>query len=657
MSEPENPSGPAPRVLGGRYEVHRTLARGGMADVYLARDRSLDRPVAVKVLFNEFATDPSFVERFRREAQSAAGLAHPNIVAVYDWGAEDGTYFIVMEYVEGQSLADLLRASGPLHPRRAAELAFEVAGALGFAHSRGVIHRDVKPGNVLVSSNGVAKVTDFGIARAISSPSEELTQAGSVMGTATYFSPEQAQGFSVDARSDLYSLGVVLYEMLCGRPPFTGDSPVAIAYKHVQERPAPPSEFVSDLPPGLEAVVMRLLAKNPDNRYRSADDLRADLRRWLDGQPTLAEQTPMPAAAPDATRVAVPAVAAPVAAPQEHLADADIDDYHDDEEERSSTGLFVAIFTVLLLILAGLGFWLWSSLRSDSDTAAEVEVPRVINLPVDEARSQLRSAGFAVDEQQQENDTVPAGTVFEQKPEPGSMLAKGKTVVLTVSSGQAQLEIPNVAGRSREDALALLDDRGFNNVTVAEQDDGTVPAGTAIGTEPGFGQQAPAGAQIKLVVSRGQNSTPIPNVSGKSLDSARAAITAAGFKVGDVVQQASESVPRDRVIGTDPDGAAPKGATINIIQSTGTAKVSVPSVIGQLESAATNSIEAAGLLVEVHTKSVPSGDPNVGRVISADPTVGTQVNPGSTVKITVGVATATTTAPPPSSTTTTTAGP
>lgn len=655
MSEPENPSGPSPRVLGGRYEVHRTLARGGMADVYLARDRSLDRPVAVKVLFNEFATDPSFVERFRREAQSAAGLAHPNIVAVYDWGAEEGTYFIVMEYVDGQSLADLLRSSGPLHPRRAAELAFEVAGALGFAHSRGVIHRDIKPGNVLVSSNGVAKVTDFGIARAVSSPSEDLTQAGSVMGTATYFSPEQAQGFNVDARSDLYSLGVVLYEMLCGRPPFTGDSPVAIAYKHVQERPSAPSQFVSGLPPGLEAVVMRLLAKNPDNRYRSAEDVRADLRRWLDGQQTLAEQTPMPAPAPDATRVAVPAVAAAASTPvPEHLDEQILDD--DEEEQRSGTGLFVAIFTVLLLILAGLGFWLWSSLRSDNDTAAEIEVPRVINLPVSAAREQLQKAGFAVDEQRQPNDSVPVDTVFEQKPEPGSMLAKGKTVVLTVSSGPEQLEIPNVAGRSREDAMTLLDARGFNNVAVVEQDDDNVEAGMSIGTDPPFGQQAAAGAQIKLIVSRGRNSTPIPNVSGKSLGSAREALTAAGFKVGNVVPQASELVPRDRVIGTDPDGAAPKGATINILQSTGTSQVAVPSVIGQLESAATDAIETAGLLVEVHTKSVSSGDSNVGRVISADPSVGTKVNPGSTVKITVGVAAATTTAPP-SSTTSTTAGP
>jgi len=432
---------------------------------------------------------------------------------------------------------------------------------------------------------------------------------------------------------------------------------VAIAYKHVQERPAPPSQFVSDLPPGLEAVVMRLLAKNPDNRYRSAEDLRADLRRWLDGQATLAEQTPMPTVAPDATRVAVPAVAAAAAAAPpvaEHLDEHDIDP--EDDEQRSGTGMFVAIFTVLLLILAGLGFWLWSSLRSDNDTA-QVEVPRVINLPIADARSQLEKAGFAVDEQRQPNDTVPIDTVFDQKPDPGSMLAKGKTVVLTVSSGPAQLEIPSVAGRSRDDAMALLDDRGFNNVTVSEQDDDTVEAGTAIGTDPPFGQQAAAGAEIKLIISRGQNSTPIPNVTGKSLDSARAALTAAGFKVGNVVEQASETVPKDRVIGTDPDGAAPKGATINVLQSTGTAKVSVPSVIGQLESAATNAIESAGLLVEVHTRSVSSGDSNVGRVISVDPSVGSQVNPGSTVKITVGVATATTTSTAPSSSTTTTAGP
>lgn len=652
MSSPENPDAAGPRVLGGRYEIHRTLARGGMAEVYLARDRSLDRPVAVKVLFSEFAADPAFVERFRREAQAAAGLAHPNIVAVYDWGSEGSTYYIVMEYVDGQSLADVLRSSGPLHPRRAAEVAFEVAGALGFAHSRGVVHRDVKPGNVLISSSGVSKVTDFGIARAMSSPSEDLTQAGSVMGTATYFSPEQAQGFSVDARSDLYSLGVVLYEILCGRPPFNGDSPVAIAYKHVQEAPALPSTLIGGMPPGLEAVVMRLLAKNPDNRYRSADDLRADLRRWLDGQPTLAEQTPAPAMVTDPTRVATPAV---VAVPEPLEPDDEIID--EEEEEKSRTGVFFAIFAVLVAVLAGLSFWLWKSLRDDSSTAQQIEVPRVVNLPVAEARTALDRAGFAVDEQREANDTVPVDTVFDQSPAAGQKLEKGKTVVITVSTGSAQIEIPNVAGRPRDEALKLLDDRGFNNITQVEADSDVVDAGSAVGTEPAFGQTAAAGAEIRLIISRGRNSTPVPNVAGKSLDSAKAAITAAGFKVGNVVPQNSDTVPKDRVIGTDPDGAAPKNSAINIIQSTGTGRIAVPSVIGQLEAAATTSIEGAGLQVQVVTKALPSGDSNVGRVISTDPAAGAEVAPGFTVKVTVGVATATTTAPPATTTTTTAAPP
>ncbi|MCB1257955.1 MAG: serine/threonine protein kinase, partial [Microthrixaceae bacterium] len=248
-----------PRVLNDRYEIYRRLARGGMAQVYLARDRVLDRPVAVKELVPEFATDPSFVERFRREAQAAASLTHANVVAVYDWGSQDGTYFIVMEYVDGPSLSQVLRSEGPLHPRRAAEIAAEVADGLGFAHARGVVHRDVKPGNVLLSKSGQAKVTDFGIARALSSPAEDLTQAGSVMGTATYFSPEQAQGLAVDPRSDLYSLGVVLYEMVTGRPPFSGETPLAISYRHVQDPPEPPSTHISGLPRGLEAIIMKLL--------------------------------------------------------------------------------------------------------------------------------------------------------------------------------------------------------------------------------------------------------------------------------------------------------------------------------------------------------------------------------------------------------------
>ena len=271
-------------VFNGRYELLRRIARGGMADVYLARDVSLDRQVAVKVLFPEFANDPSFVERFRREAKAAANLNHPNIVGIYDWGQEQGTYYIVMEYVVGRSMADVLRSTGPLSPDRAAEIASDVAQGLSSAHSAGLVHRDIKLGNIIVSDDGQVKVADFGIATALAQRAgDNLTHIGSVMGTATYFSPEQARGKALDGRSDLYSLGVVLYEMIVGRPPFTADTSTAVAVKHVQQRPLPPSMLGVSIAQSLEAIILKLLAKNPANRYPRADDLRADLRRYLRG--------------------------------------------------------------------------------------------------------------------------------------------------------------------------------------------------------------------------------------------------------------------------------------------------------------------------------------------------------------------------------------
>jgi beta-lactam-binding protein with PASTA domain/predicted Ser/Thr protein kinase len=656
MSTPQDPTQAPPdpnatekpQVLGGRYEIHRKIARGGMAEVFLARDRSLDRPVAVKVLFPEFATDPSFVERFRREAQAAANLTHPNIVGVYDWGAQSGTYFIVMEFVDGQSLAEVARAAGPLHPRRAAEIAFEVAGALGFAHSRGVVHRDVKPGNVLIATTGQAKVTDFGIARALSSPSEDLTQAGSVMGTATYFSPEQAQGFAVDARSDLYSLGVVLYETVCGRPPFTGETPVAIAYKHVQEAPPRPSSIVSGIPEGLEAIIGKLLAKNPDDRYLSADDLRADLRRYLEGEtPDALEAYRRPVAGAAAAGVAAGALAgsalagADATTVQAAVGGPPVDDadHYDDEEEDhpANTGKFVIALVVLLAIAGVLVFWIVKSLNEE-DTAATGTVPNLIGLSREEAEQQTLDAGFTPNVTEEPNDTAPEGEVFDQSPQEGDELEKGKDVLIKVSTGPGTVRVlGNLVGLSATDATKLLEAAGFT-VVQREEENADIAAGKVIGTDPPADTEVEAASQVTLIVSIGMNNTAIPTVAGRTQDQARTALRDAGFVVGDVSIQPSTEVEKGRVMGTDPSGSAPKGATVNLIVSGGPSQVAVPSVKGQSESAATQAIQARGLDVNVSPKTLTAGDPNIGRVIEQDPAGGTNVDPGSTVTITVGVA-------------------
>ncbi|MFM7063190.1 MAG: Stk1 family PASTA domain-containing Ser/Thr kinase [Actinomycetes bacterium] len=635
-----------PRVLGNRYEITKAIARGGMARVYLARDRSLDRPVAVKELVPEFAADESFVERFRREAQAAANLTHPNIVGVYDWGTQDSTYFIIMEYVDGPVLSKVLRDEGPLHPRRAAELASEVAAALGFAHSRGVVHRDVKPGNVILTSSGQAKVTDFGIARAMSAPEENLTQAGSVMGTATYFSPEQAQGLAVDQRSDLYSLGVVLFEMVTGRTPFTGDTPLAIAYKHVQDQPPAPSTLVSGLPSGLEAVIMKLLRKRPEDRYANAEDLRADLRRFLNGQATLAEQERAAAVGtPTSAVAATAAAAAPEVAPSPAVEEPEPVD-----EEQSRTGMYLGILVVLLVILAGVLFWFARSLGD----GGKVEVPAVIGLTKDEATSQLNELGFKVLATEEPSDTIEAGRVLSQNPGPGTKLDKAETVKIAVSTGIEKIGVPDVVGKTQDEAVNELSAAGLRaKITTAE--DPNAAEGTVASQVPAAGEQVQKDAEVTITISKGKGEEIVPDVEGQPLAAAQQALQAAGFRIGGPKRAASSTVPAGDVISTDPPGGSSvkTGSVVTLTVSTGVEQVTVPSVIGQQESTATSTLSARGFDVNVVTTPVSTSSGKVGRVTAQTPAGGGPAPSGSTVTITVGIAAPTTTVSTTTTTTTT----
>lgn len=616
-----------------------------MAQVYLARDRSLDRPVAVKELVPEFATDPSFVERFRREAQAAANLAHPNIVGVYDWGAQDGTYFIVMEYVDGPSLSQVVRRDGPLHPRRAAEIAGEVAAALGFAHSRGVVHRDVKPGNVLLTSTGQSKVTDFGIARALSSSDDDLTQAGSVMGTATYFSPEQAQGLPVDPRSDLYSLGVVLYEMVTGRPPFSGETPLAIAYKHVQDQPVPPSGVIPDLPRGLEAIIMKLLQKRPDDRYASAEELRSDLSRYLDGSATSAERAVGAAAA----GAALGAAAATTMQPAVGGGTGQVPLAVDDEPARKSrTGLFLGVIVVLLLVLAGLLFWLTRGLNSNT-----VAVPQAIGLTRAQAETLITDAGLKATVTEAASATVEAGRVISQDPAGQTDAKTGSTVNLVVSSGVTQVTVPNLVGLTQADAQAALVAAGLR-FTVTSVDNAQADPGTVAAQDPIAGVKVPTDSPVALQISKGTGQELVPDVAGQSLSAAQAALQAAGFRIGGPKNQPSPTVPSGRVISTDPAGGTSlkKNSVVTVIVSSGVEQVTVPGVAGQMEASATAALQAKGFQVVVQARSLPGGDPNVGRVTTQSPASGANADSGSVVTITVGVAApATTTSTTTTSTT------
>ncbi len=518
-----------PRLLGGRYELDGVVGRGGMAEVYRARDIRLDRIVAIKTLRADLARDQIFQARFRREAQSAASLNHPSIVAVYDTGEDMASGlpvpYIVMEYVDGRTVRDLLQEGHRLLPERSIEIIDGVLRALDYSHQAGIVHRDIKPGNVMVTRNGDVKVMDFGIARAMSDAQATMTQTAQVIGTAQYLSPEQARGERVDSRSDLYSTGCLLYELLTGRPPFTGDSPVAIAYQHVRENPVPPSRVDPDVPPWADAIVLKAMAKSPADRYQTAADMRADLQRAASGMPVAAAPPTRLDMYPQTQRMGSGAM---MAGATSQIPPVDDYDYAGRGYDRGGRGggsrrwiPWVLGLVLVVGVIAGVAYYL---LAGGGKTYA---VPLVNGEPVATAKTQITAAHLRSTEVDQPNSSIKQGLVISSNPQEGNNVAANTLVTLYVSSGPGKVAVPNVEGKSEATAETTLQNDGFS-VGVQQDPTSTEPAGTVVNQNPVGNTMVDPGSKVTITVS---GAATVPNVVGLSEQSAQASLQSAGFKV------------------------------------------------------------------------------------------------------------------------------
>jgi eukaryotic-like serine/threonine-protein kinase len=618
-------------VVAGRYRLLGRLGSGGMADVWCAEDSMLNRRVALKFLHPRFAQDEQFVERFRREASAAAGLQHPNVVGVFDRGTFDRTHYIAMEYVEGASLKELIERG--LSVGEAIEIVRQVLAGVRYAHERGIVHRDLKPQNVLVDSEGRARVTDFGIARAGAS---EITQTGSVLGTAQYLSPEQAQGLPVTAASDMYSVGVMLYETLTGRVPFDADSPVTVALKQVSERPRPPSELNPAVSRALDGVVMRALAKDPANRFASAEEFSQAL--------DAAEADPSGAAMGDTASYAAVAAAAGTEPPPPPPGGPP-------EERRFWSRGRIAILALILLALAAVAVW---ALTRDG-SPPQLAVPTVIDKPEDEASAILEAAGFDVSVVAIPRKDTPPGRVIEQDPTAGSQAAEGSTVEITVSAGLGRAIVPTVAGESEAQAKKQLEEAGFR-IEVVREDSSKVKQGLAIGTIPEAGTRLDRREKVTLRISSGPALAEVPSVIGLDKSTAATRIRDAGLVPQFQRQESTE--PEGQVLVQSPDAgsSARRNSTVTVVVSSGVGTVVVPNVVGLSRDQANAELRANSLSVRVVRQTTE--DPNEDdQVLEQSPPGGSRLPEGEAVTISVGKfveppPTTTTTTPPPTDTTT-----
>ena len=654
-------------VLGGRYHLGRILGTGGMAEVFLAEDARLHRTVAVKVLRSDLARDANFQERFRREAHSAASLNHPSIVAVYDTGEEQQTTitgaevtipYIVMEYVEGRTLRELIAPEHPMDVVQAGEIMAALLSALEYSHRAGIVHRDIKPGNIMLNDAGAVKVMDFGIARAIADATSAMTATQAVMGTAQYLSPEQARGQLVDARSDIYSAACVMFEMLTGRPPFTGDTPVSIAYQHVREEPPPPSAFNPAVTPAMDAVILTGLAKDREQRYPSAVAFSRDIAAVVAGRAPALVAGALPGADdPEATTVlspvddateALPAMAGAAAMgaagaaamrPQDWsagsapspatgpLALRSGDEAPPEEKRKRPWWLIVLVIVVALgLIAAALAV-----LQPWKDRGPEmVVVPDVVGQTEQDARSALDEVGLTASFEQEESAEIEEGVVIETDPPAQDEVAEGSTVTVTVSAGPEAVEVPDIVGTSREEAEEMLTDAGLTPVHVESEDRKQTERGIVTRSSPSAGSTAQAGDEVQIWDATG--TYKVPNVVGTQLESATSTLEDIGFEVESTTREDAEQDPGTVLEQTPPEGGDEEiGSTIRLVVAAAPGPVTVPNVTGQTQADAQQALEEAGFGHTVEREY--SEDVEEGRVIRTDPEAQEQVDRGTTVTI------------------------